>query len=44
MDVIIWKELKKQENTGTIKKVLPAVEFSVNYDCVFSIQAKLFKS
>lgn len=31
-DVDIYKALKKQENKGTIKKVLPAVEFSVKYD------------
>lgn len=31
-DIDIYKELKEQENIGTIKKVLPAIEFSVKYD------------
>ena len=31
-DIDIYKKLKEQENLGTIKKVLPAIEFSVNYD------------
>ncbi len=31
-DINIYKALKKQENKGFIKKVLPAVEFSVKYD------------
>lgn len=31
-DINIYKALKKQENKGSIKKVLPAVEFSVKYD------------
>lgn len=31
-DIDIYKKLKEQENIGTIKKVLPAIEFSVKYD------------
>lgn len=31
-DIDIYKKLKEQENIGTIKRVLPAVEFSVKYD------------
>lgn len=31
-DIDIYKKLKEQENIGNIKKVLPAVEFSVKYD------------
>lgn len=31
-DINIYKALKKQENKGSLKKVLPAVEFSVKYD------------
>lgn len=31
-DIEIYKQLKKQENKGTIKKVLPAVEFTVGFD------------
>ena len=31
-DINIYRALKNQENKGTIKKVLPAVEFSVKYD------------
>lgn len=31
-DIDMYKMLKKQENVGTIKKVLPAIEFSVRYD------------
>lgn len=31
-DFALYKELKKEENRGTIKKVFPAVEFSVTYD------------
>lgn len=31
-DFDIYKKLKEQENIGTIKKVLPAIEFSVKYD------------
>ena len=30
-DIDIYKKLKGQENIGTIKKVLPAIEFSVKY-------------
>lgn len=31
-DIDIYKKLKEQENIGAIKKVLPAIEFSVKYD------------
>ncbi|MEE0127289.1 MAG: hypothetical protein UE116_03160 [Clostridia bacterium] len=31
-DIDIYKKLKEQENIDTIKKVLPAIEFSVKYD------------
>lgn len=31
-DIDIYKKLKEQENIGNIKKVLPAIEFSVKYD------------
>lgn len=31
-DINIYKKLKEQENIGTIQKVLPAIEFSVDYD------------
>lgn len=31
-DFNLYKRLKKEEGKGSIKKVFPAVEFSVNYD------------
>ena len=33
-DIEIYKKLKKYEHTGTLKKVLPAVEFTVVYDSI----------